>query len=55
MACKQKKRMQIVVGTDPDCDRLGIGFEIIMENDIIERKSNYGFDDCILRTTEKKR
>jgi hypothetical protein len=26
-----------------------------MENDIIERKSNYGFDDCILRTMEKKR
>jgi hypothetical protein len=34
-----------MVGTDPDCDRLGVAVRIIMAK-WFERQSNYDFDDC---------
>jgi phosphomannomutase len=46
LALADKTNADIVVGTDPDCDRLGLLLEIIMQNGFAKRQSNYDFDDC---------
>jgi phosphomannomutase len=46
LALADKTNADIVVGTDPDCDRLGVAVRIIMAKWFAKRQSNYDFDDC---------